>query len=106
MPSDMMSQHMGMSGNGSFNPPAITMSPTHGHPRHGSGLSHQFRPPVHTQTMALYSGAHPHHLMMPHHPAGHHGPSLGQPHGHHPSQGASSLMNPNDIASHMLGHTC
>lgn len=111
---DMMTAHnmsMAVAANSSFNP-SVAMSPSQHHP-HAGGLSHQLRqPPVHTQPMALLPAhQYPHHhaaaaaaMMMPHHP----GAGIGHSRGHiHPGQSPTgSLMNPSDIATHMLGHTC
>nr|XP_018669120.1 transcription factor protein isoform X1 [Ciona intestinalis] len=115
---DMMAaQHISMAAaNSSFNPTS-TMSPSH----HPSGLHHQLRHPP-SQAMLL-PGSHQHHhaaaaaaaMMMPHHAAavaaaaghsavtgmGHH-----PHHGHHLHHSGQSTMNPADMSSHMLGHTC
>ncbi|XP_076800375.1 homeobox protein Meis1-like isoform X2 [Clavelina lepadiformis] len=106
---DMMAaQHMSMASS-SFNSPS-TMSSTH------PGLHHQLRGPP-SQAMLLHGSHHHNHaaaaaaaMMIPHHAAaaaaavGHGAAGMGHSHHHlHPSQ---TSMNPADMSSHMLGHTC
>lgn len=110
-PSGMQAADMMATRNMPFNP-SVTVSPSHHHHHaaSASALSHQLRPPpVHTQAMALLPGQyhHPHAaaaaaMMMPHHP----GAGLGHSHGHHVGQNPPGLVNPSDLASHMLGHPC
>ena len=87
--------------NGPFN---STSTISGAHP----SLHHQLRAPP---SQMLFPGSHHHQhaaaaaaaMMMPHHMAAASGHNHAHPHHLHPSQAS---MNPADMSSHMLGHTC